>query len=251
MIVEKFEPGFYDLVRTKIDGSPHGSGPHTEYHHVVIMVGRHDGSGDDPDAVAERGKEAVAGRLEALGARDIVQAGALSFVTAHVPVDEIPTLSLMGEVYLLGDGELEVYEEPLINRAKATTHSTPRELHAASGIAGLNGSGVLAFIIEPMYHPTAFGDRITKHLRCTSNGCVEDPAWVKRQSSINDYHGVEVARVLGASEFPTHTGIAPGVSFLNMPILNSIGFRTSQAAFLHGLDRAFQEGVDVISRSLA
>lgn len=241
VIREKFDPGFYETIRIKTDGRPHGSesGVPREYHHVIVLVNRHDGSGDDPDIVAERGKNAVAVRLGEIGAKEIVQAGALSFVTAHVPVDMIPRLSLMGEIYRLGDGELEM--EPLVDKAKSTTRSTPREIYASSGIAGLNGTGVLVATFENMYHQTGFGDRITKHITCTASGCMENPAWAMDPNNRNS-HGIHVARILGGSEFPENSGIAPGVSFLNMPLFNTRGY-------VHGLDRAFQEGVDVINTS--
>ncbi|MDA7944765.1 MAG: DUF5011 domain-containing protein, partial [Nitrosopumilus sp.] len=237
----KFDPGFYEKLQSVMSGSPQG-GPGERYYGVIIVASRHDGDGGDPDDVAERSKKAVVERLEGMGALDIVPATELSFVTARVPVHMVPELSLMGEVYQLGDGELELDLDPLLNRGKSVVHGTPRDLRDAYGMAGLDGSGVLVATLENMYHPRAFGDRITKHISCVDRGCYNDRSSLTARSSYNE-HGAIVAQVLGASKPARSNGIAPGASFINIV---GIG---AQASHMHAIDRLVREGVDVINMS--
>ncbi|MDA7954832.1 MAG: DUF5011 domain-containing protein [Nitrosopumilus sp.] len=238
----KFDPGFYEKVRDLADGGAHGANQtDSRYYGVVIVASRH---GGDPGG-AEGSKAALVERLGQMGALDIVPAEELSFVTARVPVGMIPDLSLMGEVYQLGDGEQELDLEPRLATAKSVVHATPAEIRAASGMAGLDGSGVLVATMENMYHPSAFGSRITKHISCTENGCTENPALLTHRDSWAR-HGVLVAQILGASGFSTYNGIAPGVSFINMPVGATA---TQLSTYVHAIDRLVGEGVDVINMS--
>ncbi|MDA7960246.1 MAG: DUF5011 domain-containing protein [Nitrosopumilus sp.] len=55
-----------------------------------------------------------------------------------------------------------------------------------------------------------------------------------------------VAQILGASGLPQHNGIAPGVSFINLPVGATA---TSLSTYIHAIDRLVGEGVDVINMS--
>ena len=78
------------------------------YYHVMIVVPRDDGDSRNPDETATENKDAVVKRLKALGARDILAAESLPFVTASIPVGDVPGFSLHDEVYRMGDGDLPV-----------------------------------------------------------------------------------------------------------------------------------------------
>ena len=99
----KFDHGFYEKVQDLIreGGGAVQQAPKfipeadfeyvprsaVRYYHVIIAI---DGDGD---AAVRRNMASVVDALEAVGARDIVPGGSLPFVTASVPVGEIPGLS--------------------------------------------------------------------------------------------------------------------------------------------------------------
>ncbi|RNJ78277.1 MAG: hypothetical protein EB829_04940, partial [Nitrosopumilus sp. H8] len=241
----KFDDGFYSKIQNITDGQAQGEDS-VRYYGVIIVVSRDNGDGADPDYAARHNKKEVARQLDLLGARNIVQADVLSFVTAHVPVDAIPQVSLMGEVYRIGDGEIKM--APTIDRAKSYTHSTPEDLFAASGLRGLNGSGVIVGVLDSLaYHDTAFGDRVLKQIKCPFSGCVEvSRAQIfasDRLGVIFGGHGTGVSQIIGASELSKNNGIAPGVSLIHVEGLGSA------VSIPLGIDALLKEGADIVNMS--
>ena len=125
----KFDEGFYQKIQNLLpeeqsfQNGTRGTPSEVRYYNVIIVVGRDDGDGRDPDEVARENKDAVAKRLVLIGARDILIAESLSFVTASVPVGAILDFSLNDEIYRLGDGELPVSFE--VGLAIETIHALP------------------------------------------------------------------------------------------------------------------------------
>ena len=74
------------------------------------------------DETAKENKDAIVKRLELLGAHDIIAAESLSFVTASIPVTDVPGFSLHEEIYAVGDGELPVISD--VDTARHTIHAT-------------------------------------------------------------------------------------------------------------------------------
>jgi len=239
----KFDTGLYAKIRGLIAEDPQAGDPGvhdgTRYYSVIIAVSRDDGDGRGPEETARENKGAVVKRLELVGARDIAPAGSLSFVTASVPVADIPGFSLHDEVYRLGDGELPVVSE--VNMARQTIHATPDDIRSAVG-RNLDGSGVIVGVLDSgIYHDTAFAGRILGHVACNDMGCNNTSAPSGRDAT----HGTWVAQVLAASGLPDHNGIAPGVDLLDIH-----GFENA-AGMAHGLDDALRNGADVVNMSVA
>ncbi len=131
----KFDDGFYDKIRNLITEEPQPGDPGvydgTRYYNVIIVVSRDDGDARDPDETAKENKDAIVKRIKIAGARDITPAGSLSFVTASIPVADIPGFSLHDEAYRLGDGELPVVSE--VDIARQTIRATPDDVRTAVG----------------------------------------------------------------------------------------------------------------------
>jgi len=243
----KFDAGFYAKIRGLIaedpqDGNP-GARDGTRHYSVIIVVSRDDGDARGPEETARENKGAVAKRLELVGARDIAPAGSLSFVTASVPVADIPGLSLHDEVYRLGDGELPAV--PAVDTARQTTHAAPDDIRSAAG-RSLDGSGVVVGVLDSgIYHDTAFAGRILGHVACNDTGCNSASA----PSSNVATHGTQVAQVLAASGLPMHNGTATGVEILDIDVINNPGTTRGSALVAHALDYALINGADVVNMS--
>ena len=140
----KFDGGFYDKIQGLMAEAPTDGDPGVydgeRYYNVLIVVGRDDGDGRGSDETAKENKDAVVKRLQLLGARDITAAESLSFVTASVPVADVPGFSLHDEVYAIGDGELPVTLE--VDKARTTINATSGDLRTAVGRTP-DGAGVL------------------------------------------------------------------------------------------------------------
>ncbi len=247
-VKHKFDVGFYQKIQDIIleeptDGDP-GVYDGKRYYNVIMVVSRDD-DGRDHEEAAKENKDSVVKRLELLGARDIVAAKSLSFVTALIPVADIPGFSLHEEVYRLGDGELEVIAE--VDTARNTIRATDGDMRAAIGRV-LNGTGIVVGVIDTgIRHDTAFDGRILEHVICNDNGCVptntSNLLGLFPPHSTTTSHGTMVAQVLAASGLPAHNGIAPGVDLLDIQ-----GIR-SAARVAHGLDYALINGADVVNMS--
>ncbi|MDA7944184.1 MAG: S8 family serine peptidase [Nitrosopumilus sp.] len=256
----KFDPGFHakvlDLMREPpSDGDP-GVFDGSRYYNVVIVVARDNGDGWDHDKTAAENKVAVVEKLKSLGARDIASARSLSFVTASIPVAEIPGFTLHDEVYKMGDGERRIVHAG--GDFKATINAKSDDIRGAIGM-DLDGSGVtVAVIDEGINHTTAFkNDQIVRKF-CYRDGCNDI-------GSVYDYnlgayaHGLGSAQIIAASGLTSNNGIAPGVKLFDLVfddpvrpenIDNPETVTDEMASFAHALDWAFDNGADIANLSL-
>ena len=257
---DKFEAGFYNKIQglinedaspaaTNLRGNPDrnqkraAADVSATYYHVIIQV-----NGDDREEL-RLNKASVVDILKAVGARDIVPANVLSFVTASVPVMEIPGLSLFGEVYGLGDGGIPPVSQMDISRRaiKATT----------ADLAGLSdnvidGSGVTMAIIDFGINHISLNSKVDARVYCPTGSCEIDGG--NNTSTLSDdqlnallshssTHGTVVSSVVAASGLSAHNGISPGVRLLD-------GQSLTRGAMVIALDWALTNGADIAQISL-
>ncbi len=261
-VPSKFDGGFYDKILGLISEVPqdgdYGVHDGTRYYDVLIIVARGDGDdGIDADETARENKYAIAEKLDLLGARNIASAESLSFVTASIPVADVPGLSLYDEIYAMGDGEIPVTLE--IDTVRGTVHATPNEINTATD-TNLDGSGVVVAIIDRgINHDIAFNDRIIDRVECDDTCEPATAASVIGVNSNNDLstafasHGTHIAQVLAASGLPAHNGIAPGVELLDASITRHTVDNDKNRTFVnanrndvaHALDWSLKKGADM------
>ncbi len=261
-VPSKFDGGFYDKIQSLISEVPqdgdYGVHDGTRYHDVLIVVARDDGDDDrDADETARENKDAIVKRLDLLGARNIAAAESLSFVTASIPVADIPGFSLYDEVYAMGDGETPVTLE--IDTTRGTVHATPNEINTPTD-GNLDGSGVVVAIIDRgINHDIAFNDRIIDRVLCddTCEPATADSVIGVNSTNVPDHnftsHGTHIAQVLAASGLPAHNGIAPGVELLDASITrhdvdedkNRIFINATRSDVAHALDWSLKKGADI------
>ena len=258
----KFDYGFYEKIQDII--SEQGSASHqahhrvapdddleyvvpvdtTRYYHTVMVV-----SGDGQEAI-DRNKAALVAILEEMGARDIYPGRVLSFVTARVPVDLLPGLSLYGEVAALGDEELPV--TPNDDRARLTIRANLTELAALAG-RPLNGSGVTVGIVDYGVNSIFLNDKVVSRNYCPDGGCrfvngtltgthLLDHVPLSVVNSRSVAHGTSVAHVIAATGLRINNGMAPGVSLVDAH------HRVNGTAA--ALDYAVEQGAGVINMSI-
>ena len=205
------------------------------YHSVVIIVTRYGPDGAD---ISGQQKAGVVGELELAGARDISAAQTLPFVTASVPVDMIIGLSLLGEVRLIGDGQIQTH--PAESDPIATINATAAALATARGTA--NGTGATVAVIEFGHiDHQLINDKITGYVDCTGIPCGDVTDTPQHPDS---EHAGPVAHFIGTSGHPLHNGIAPGAEII------SIAAGTTTVGTYHSLDWAATNDVDVVNLSL-
>ncbi|MDA7944196.1 MAG: S8 family serine peptidase [Nitrosopumilus sp.] len=246
---EKFDPGLYEKVIQMIEDGPDSSAigvyDGVRYYDLILVVARDYESGKDPDLAASVNKKALSDHLEFIGARNITVAERLSFLTASIPVSDIPRISLLDEVHALGDGELPA--TAYTDRAMKTVRSTAQDIINAAG-KPLNGDGVrLAIVDAEILHESAFGDSIVEKSDCRSRskGCQQVSSSVIPESFRKSTHGTIVAQV-AASKLSVHGGIASGVELLNA-IIPDKDLLNSHIA--HTLDWSLRNGADVVNIS--
>ena len=258
---DKFEAGFYNKIQglinedaspaaTNLRGNPDrnqkraAADVSATYYHVIIQV-----SGDDREEL-RLNKASVVDILKAVGARDIVPANVLSFVTASVPVMEIPGLSLFGEVYGLGDGGIPPVSQMDISRR--VIRATTADLAGLSDNV-INGSGVTMAIIDFGINHISLNSKVDARVYCPTGSCEIDGG--NNTSTLSDdqlnallshssTHGTVVSSVVAASGLSAHNGISPGVRLLD-------GQSLTRGAMVIALDWALTNGADIAQISLA
>ena len=248
----KFDDGFYEKIsriieEPQLSGDP-GVFDGARYYNVILVVSR--GDGPDPDMVARENKDALVERLEALGARDIAAAESLSFVTASIPVAEVPGFSLHDEVFKLGDGELPVFPE--VDVARTTVDAAVGQITAAAG-KSLDGSGVRVAVIDTgINHSRAFNGKIADRILCTVGNCMPFDGVIGRVSGdqLQTTHGTKVAQVIAASGLAANNGIAPEVELLDVMYTFFPDAEVFVNVLAHALDWSLLHGADIVNMSL-
>ena len=87
----KFDPGFYDRVQCLIN-LQESEQLDTRYYGTTLII------------YGNENKRFIENILEEIGARSIYVAS-LSFITADIPIHDIPKLSTYQQIYAIGDGE--------------------------------------------------------------------------------------------------------------------------------------------------
>ena len=257
----KFEDGFYDKIQGLIhetatvdiqipgdvQGKNHGypaARDPVRYYHIIIQI---DGDGEEE---VRLNKRSAVDMLEAAGARDIVPADVLSFVTASVPVTEISGLSLLGEVHMLGDGEIPTISQT--DTARQTIRAATADLAGFSENI-INGSGVTVAIIDHGIYHVNLNSKVDARIYCPTGSCTIDggsnpttlsEGELDKLLSNNAVHGTLVSQIVAASDLPAYNGIAPGVRLLD-------GYSPTRGAIIRALDWALTEGADVAQLSIS
>jgi len=224
----KFDDGFYDQVQEWIaeagaggaSGASGASGAPPE-RNVMIAVGRVSADGRDPDAVAANNKDTVVRVLGELGAKDVVRAKSLSFVTATVPLTRLAELAAYGSVYRIGDGEDLL--RPSVGTARSTVDAEAADLRLPDGTA-LTGTGVNVAILDSGIASSVLDPSsrlVTQRQYCMDlDGCRAPTASdvIPKTTDTTSSHGTRVAGIIAApgrtGENPFPAGIATGVKIL-------------------------------------
>ncbi len=252
----KFDGGFYkkiqDLTQAEHEDGDYGVYDGVRYYDVILVVSRDDGDDRDADEVAQENKDAVVKRLENLGARDIMAAESLSFVTAKIPVADVPGFSLHEEVYGLGDGELPIVLA--VDIARRTTHATANDVYDAVETT-LNGSGVTVAIVDSgINHPTALNGKVVDRVLCTGTCSPASAESVNDLLGVYSSHGTKVAQVLAASGLANNNGVTPGVDLLDASVGRQLADFTiiiTSSDVAHALDWSLKNGADVANVSIS
>ena len=262
----KFDEGLYDklvaLAGETFEDGDYGVYDGERYYDVLVVVSRDDGDdGRAPDETAEENKASVVRLLEDLGAKNILAAGFLSFVTASVPVADVPGFSLSEEVYRIGDGEQEVV--PDVDTARRTTHATSTELAAVNALprgAVPDGTGVTVAVVDTGINSVHLNGRVVDRSYCSGDCSIvsgrlvgQNTTNVDHLNSATSTHGTQVAQVLAASGMPLHNGTASGASLLDAMYGNgdsvSVGPFINRVA--HLLDWSHSRAADVVNLSFS
>ena len=247
----KFDDGLYskiqDLILEEPQDGDFGVYDGERHYNVIIVVSRDDGDYRTGDEVAKENKHAVIKRLEILGARDIFVAESLSFVTASIPVADIPGFALDDSVYKLGDGEQNAVIE--VDTARRTIRATESNMMSAVNQA-YNGTGVVVAVVDTGINHTSLNDKVIDRVYCEPGCRTQMPADIARGNVAT--HGTRVAGVIAASGLPFNNGIAPGVSLLDAQFYrgaNSQERHSTSESMLYATDWAHTRGADVINLS--
>lgn len=261
----KFDDGLYDriasLAGATFEDGDYGVYDGERYYDVLVVVSRDDGDGRTPDETADENKASVVRILEEVGARNILAAESLSFVTASVPVADVPGFSLNEEVYRIGDGEQEV--TPDVDTARRTTHATAAELAAVNALprsAVPIGSGVTVAVVDTGINSVFLNGRVVDRSYCSGDCSIVSGRLVGQNTTDVDHlnsdsstHGTRVAQVLAASGMSLHNGTASGVSILDAMIGNgsSVPANMFVNRMAHLLDWSHAHAADVANLSFS
>ncbi len=268
-ISERFDPGFYDkiqeIINDEITGVPSSNGTVAllldEFYNVIIYVTRH-----DQDSISEdttQNKEKIVAILKEIGAKDIIVAKSLSFITANVPITAISYLATHNIVYQIGDGQEEI--EINVDAAKKIVKGTTRDIPLYGGTK-VTGKGVTVAVVDSGINSIYLNDKVTKRIYCPSGNCTIQNGLLqgtvtydlgKLNGTRGVTHGTIVAQPLAATGMSRNNGIAPGVTLLDalwfVEYNNGSKIKPykigSASSFAHSLDWAYTQGADVINLS--
>jgi subtilisin-like proprotein convertase family protein len=260
----KFDDGFYKRIQEIItagqlqqQGGDFGVYDDIRYYNVIIVVSGDDNNNKDSDTVIQENKDAIEKRLKAIGARDIVKAKTLSFVTASVPVMAIPGFTLNEQVYQIGDGEQKVVTA--VDTARNTINASPDAL--TTNNIELDGTGITISIIDSGINHTSINDKVADRQFCHNiDSCrpqqssdIKDPTDTTAYST----HGTKVAGIIAATGLDNNNGIAPGVNLLDAQVIidantnnNDTPEHATMSYIAHALDWSLYNGADIVNLSL-
>jgi len=255
----KFDDGLYDKIQGWIaEAGAGGAAGAPPTRNVMIVVDRASPDGRDPDTVAGENKDTVVRVLGEIGARDIVRAESLSFVTATVPLTRLAELAAYGSVHKIGDGEETM--GLAVNEARVRINAEAADLRLPGGTT-LSGSGVIVAILDDgIENPALTPDTnpiVTKSRYCAeASGCrAQNPADVARihNGARLPNHGTAVASVVATAGEGVRAGVSQGVRIFDVNIFPQPGAdgesRASRTAFANGLDWAHANGAHVANLS--
>ena len=247
----KFDPYFYDKVRSMIGGEISGADADDDGLYNVIMVV----NGQDDNTI-QSNKDSLVKLLKEIGAKDIRPAMVLSFVTADIPIQEIPKITTIAQIMQIGDGELDT--ELLVDKARKTIKAMPSNVRTAHNTT-FTGNGVKVSVIDSGINSIYLNDKVIKRSYCKDDCKIKNGIITKTKHNVgtlNDKlsnHGTIVAGVIAASGLPKHNGIAPNVSLLDMIThirTSASSSLRSVASDLHALDWAVRHGADIVNHSV-
>lgn len=133
--IRKYDRGFYEKISTLIDKGK------THEYEVIILVKKTPEGNLDAKSVAKKNKDNLAVALtKNHNVKNLYKAQILSFITASVPIPEIPKLADYDYVFGIGDGESPIF--PL----SANMDNAKFNINAENLL--FNGTGVNVAIID-------------------------------------------------------------------------------------------------------
>ena len=166
----------------------------------------------------------------------------LSFVTAQVPIDEIPKLASYEHVVKIGDGRLEV---------KSLLDVSTDTIGLSNISSSLDGSGIRVAVLDTgisQNHndlPIGSSSKIVRQAICDFLSC-DDTSTVPGIYGDSSDHGTHVAGIVGGigNGDPSLEGVAPGIEILNARVVSSGGI-------VHAYEWAILNDAKVINQSIA
>ena len=258
---DKFDVGFYEKIQAlsllEPDEDARNVYDGVRYYDTIIVVSRDDGDSRSGDETASENKDAIVKRLQALGAINIISGESLSFVTASIPITDVPGVSLYDETYKIGDGEILLTTE--VDMARITVHATAPEIIGSIPGTTLDGTGVIVAIVDSGINSQYLNDKVIDRIYCPDSGCdITNGIISGNISAIGNLnmpeatHGTQVAQILAASGMTSNNGFAPGVQLLDakydvigLDPGDDITADMALGAFIISLDWAYTHGADI------
>ena len=282
---QKFDSGFYDktiqLLNAKTDGKlseflvesrslksiSELPTDEQDSYHVILVVNKHDDIGRDSKIVVKENKERLADILRNNhGATNIYVAEKLSFVSAKIPVSEIPKLSnYENDVFRVGDGEGNIVT--LSANMEVTKSIVESDDVGFSEIFPYTGKGVRVAVIDNTVTdnhldlPYGIDEALVK-FRCESL-TTEECTDLEGINPIQDeeHHSTRVAGIIaGRGNIETAMqGMAPESNVINISTFltgtgvdqNSDGEDDDKTRLVMSLDFALRQGADVANLSIS
>ena len=249
--ITKFETDFYEKINNVINTKITLSDTFTEleYYGIVILVNNVNNFGSYDENISQQNKNDLEDLLINIhGAKDVVKGQNLSYVTAYIPIQEIPKLSFYDFVHIIGDGQ-----------RVANVESSYRSLNRVNALdLSHQGTDIIVSVMDngiTNFHPSLpINDVIIGQAKCEDIGCVD---FTLGQDIIDNSdedlkHGTHVAGII-ASQSLDFLGIASHAKILNAKTINidptGTTINSSVMEIFHALDWSIQNGARVVNMS--
>ena len=164
--ITKFETDFYEKINNVINTKITLSDTFTEleYYGIVILVNNVNNFGSYDENISQQNKNDLEDLLINIhGAKDVVKGQNLSYVTAYIPIQEIPKLSFYDFVHIIGDGQ-----------RVANVESSYRSLNRVNALdLSHQGTDIIVSVMDngiTNFHPSLpINDVITDNLLFNNN----------------------------------------------------------------------------------